>query len=342
MTKIVPMVMCGGNGTRLWPRSRKAKPKPFLPLLGDSTLFKATLARCADKAMFAPPLVVAGEAHIEHIRAQLSDGGSVIVEPGARNTAPAIALAAARQPEDAMMLICSSDHHIQDTEAFRAAIVSAAKIAGEGQLVAIGIRPTAPETGFGYIQHGNEIAHGHKVKRFVEKPDLERAKAFLAEGDFSWNGGIFVFKAGAYMDELRRFRPDIVSLVEQAVSEGREDGNLFYPAAEPFLKIEGDSIDYAVMEKTQKAATVTADMGWSDIGNWKALYDEQEADHAGNLVRGDADLVDCENVYVDSDGPRVSAIGLKDVVIVVDGDDILVTTMDGARKVGKLPGAENQ
>ncbi|MGB3796735.1 MAG: mannose-1-phosphate guanylyltransferase [Alteraurantiacibacter sp.] len=342
MTRIVPMVMCGGSGTRLWPRSRKMKQKPFLPLLGDSTLFQATLERCADAAMFAPPLIVAGEAHLEHIRAQLPDGASIIVEPGGRNTAPAIALAACRQPADTMMVVCPSDHHIQQPEAFRDAVVSAAKIAIEGPLVAIGIRPTAPETGFGYIQRGDEIAHGHKVKRFVEKPDLERAKEFLAQGDFSWNGGIFVFKAGAYMDELRRFRPNIVSLVDRAVAEGREDGNLFYPAAEPFLQIDGDSIDYAVMEKTQKAATVMADMGWSDIGNWKALYEEQAADHAGNVVRGDADLVECENVYVDSDGPRVSVIGLKDVAIVVDGDEILVTTMDGAQKVGKLPGAINQ
>lgn len=342
MTKIVPVVMCGGSGTRLWPRSRKVKPKPFLPLVGDATLFEATLDRCSDPAQFAPPQIVAGAAHIEHIRAQMPSGGTIIVEPDAKNTAPAIALAAARQDEDTVLLVCPSDHYIQQPEAFCETVAAAAKIAHEGYLVAIGIRPTAPETGFGYIERGEDLSHGHKVRRFVEKPDLERAVEFLAQGNFSWNGGIFVFRAGSFMEELERFRPDIADLVKEAVAQGNTEGDLFYPAAEPFARIEGESIDYAVMEKTQQAATVMADMGWSDIGNWKALFEEQARDASGNAVRGKADLVGCENVYVDSDGPRVSAIGLSNVIIVVDGDEVMVTSADGVQKVGKLTGAANQ
>ncbi|MFB0612057.1 mannose-1-phosphate guanylyltransferase [Aurantiacibacter poecillastricola] len=342
MSKIVPVIMCGGSGTRLWPRSRKARPKPFLPLLGNTTLFSQTLARCSDPAMFASPIVVAGAAHGEHIRESLPDDGVMIVEPEGRNTAPAIALAAARLPSDAIMLVCPSDHHIRDGAAFCETVADAAELARRDYLVAIGIRPTGPETGFGYIERGDEISPGHAIRRFVEKPDLERAKQFLDDGNFSWNGGIFVFRAGVYLDELRKFRPDMAELVTKAVAEGREEGDSFHPAAEPFCRIDGDSIDYAVMENTQSAATVLADMGWSDIGNWKALLDEQERDGDGNVVRGRGDLVDCRNVYVDSDGPRVSVIGLEDVVVVVDGNDIVITTIDGAQKVGKLPGALDQ
>lgn len=342
MNRIVPVIMCGGSGTRLWPRSRKAKPKPFLPLVGDQTLFEATLARCSDEATFAPPIVVAGKAHVTHIRESLSPGGTIIVEPDARNTAPAIALAAARLPADAVMLICPSDHHIRNAEAFRRAVADAEALAESRQLVALGITPTAPETGFGYIERGEKMSVGHRVRRFVEKPDLERAQAFLADGNFSWNGGIFVFRAGTYLEELNAHRPDVAVLVRQAVKEGREEEGLFHPAAEPFCRIEGDSIDYAVMEKTSKAATVLADMGWSDIGNWKALFEEQDRGEAGNAVRGRADLVDCENVYVDSDGLRVSVIGLSNAVVVVDGNDVLITSIDGAQKVGKLPGAQDQ
>lgn len=342
MNKIVPVIMCGGSGTRLWPRSRKAKPKPFLPLVGDQTLFEATLARCSDEAMFAPPIVVAGQAHVTHIRGSLPPGGTIIVEPDARNTAPAIALAAARLPADSIMLVCPSDHHIRDGEAFRRAVADAGALAECRQLVALGITPTAPETGFGYIERGETMSVGHRVRRFIEKPDLERAKAFLADGNFSWNGGIFVFRAGVFLEELGAHRPDIASLVEQAVKEGREEDELFHPASDPFCRIDGESIDYAIMEKTGKAATVMADMGWSDIGNWKALFDEQDLSEAGNAVRGRADLVDCENVYVDSNGLRVSVIGLSDVVVVVDGEEVLVTSIDGVQKVGKLTGAQDQ
>ncbi len=344
MSKIHPVILCGGSGTRLWPKSRKQLPKPFLPLVGERTLFEATLDRCADDGVFDAPIVVTGAAHLEHVQAQTADcpSAQIIVEPEAKNTAAAIALAAARLPQDAIMLVCPSDHHIADMDAFRTAALSAAALAEKDWMVSFGIEPTAPETGFGYIKSGEAVDGGHKVDRFVEKPDLERAKAFLSEGGYSWNGGIFAFRAGAFLDELAAHRSDIADAVKQAVEQGRVEGASFHPAPAPFADIAGESVDYAVMEKTARAAMVPVNMGWSDIGNWHALRDARSGDDAGNRISGEADLVDCRNVLVESDGPRVSVIGLEDVAIIVDGDEILVTTMEGAQKVGKLTGASNQ
>ncbi|MBH5321723.1 mannose-1-phosphate guanylyltransferase [Aurantiacibacter sediminis] len=343
MSLIHPVIMCGGSGTRLWPRSRKSKPKPFLPLVGETTLFEQTLARASDPAQFAPPVVVTGKAHLPHVEAQLSaDDAQIIVEPEAKNTAAAIALAALRLPEDAVMLVCPSDHHIADVPAFQAAAQAAAKLARDDHMVAFGITPTHPETGYGYILQGDALEGGFAVRRFVEKPDLERATQFLADGGYSWNGGIFAFRAGAFIAELEAHRPELAAAVRASVYEGKQDGARFHPAADAFAQIQSESVDYAVMEETSRAAMVPVSMGWSDIGSWHSLRDAREADEQGNRVRGKADLVDCSNVLVDSDGPRVSVIGLSDVAIVVDGDDVLVTTMAGAQKVGSLPGAKNQ
>ncbi|KHK93077.1 mannose-1-phosphate guanylyltransferase [Novosphingobium malaysiense] len=347
MSKIVPVILCGGSGTRLWPRSRASKPKPFLPLVGDSTLFEAALARCPVGEGFDPPVVVTGHKHLDHVEEQLgsSDGGQIIVEPMARNTAAAIALAACRLPEDAVMLVCPSDHHIGNPKAFAQSAIAAAELAEDGWLVSFGIEATAPETGFGYLKRGEAIgAKGFRTAQFVEKPDLETAKRFLAEGIYAWNGGIFAFRVKDFLGELAAHRPQIAAVVADAVAKGREDGRRFHPDAETFAGVESDSVDYAVMENTQRAAMVPADMNWSDIGNWHALHEALERDADGNSVRGPgkAELVDCHNVLVDSDGPRVSVIGLEDVIVVVDGDDIMVTTVAGVQKVGKLDGAANQ
>ena len=344
-TSIYPVILCGGSGTRLWPRSRAVKPKPFLPLIGQTTLFEQSTARCSAAAGFAPPVVVTGTAHLDHVEAQLGGNADaeVIVEPSARNTAAAIALAALRLPEDAVMLVCPSDHHIADVAAFQAAARSAAALARENWLVSFGIEAKSPETGFGYLQRGEPIGDlGFKVARFVEKPDLERAKEFLASGDYAWNGGIFAFRVGNFLAELEQHRPAIAHAVREAVAAGRAIGQRFYPGADEFARIDSESVDYAVMENTNRAAMVPADMGWSDIGNWDALLAARSRDDAGNSVNGSAELVDCRNVMVESDGPHVSAIGLSDVVIVVDGNDILVTTRAGAQLVGKLHGAANQ
>jgi mannose-1-phosphate guanylyltransferase len=345
MPQIVPVILCGGSGTRLWPRSRVSKPKPFLPLVGDSTLFEATVGRCSAEAGFGPPVVVTGQAHLGHVEEQLGPGsaGTIIVEPSARNTAAAIALAALRLPHDAVMLVCPSDHHIADCDAFAAAARSAAALADAGWLVSFGIEAKSPETGFGYLKRGESIAQGgYKVAQFVEKPDIDRARAFLDEGIYSWNGGIFAFRVDDFLKELRAHRPEIADAVAKSVELGHADGRRFHPDPDAFAAIRSESVDYAVMENTQRAAMVPADMGWSDIGNWQALHAARESDADGNVAIGNVELVDCSNVLVDSDGPRVSVIGLDNVIVVVDGNDILVTTADGAQKVGKLSGATNQ
>jgi mannose-1-phosphate guanylyltransferase/mannose-1-phosphate guanylyltransferase/mannose-6-phosphate isomerase len=342
MTSITPVILCGGSGTRLWPKSRASKPKPFLPLVGETTLFEATLARGAP---FGPPVVVTGAAHLAHVEAQLGDspGAAIIVEPEAKNTAAAIALAAMRLPEEAVMLVCPSDHHIGDPEAFAEAARAAAALAEQGWLVSFGIEAKSPETGFGYLQRGEAIGStGYRVAKFVEKPDLERAKAFLADGLHAWNGGIFAFRVKDFLDELEQFRPAISVAVIKAVRDGREVGQRFYPDPGAFKAIASESVDYAVMENTAHAAMVPADMAWSDIGNWQALHDARPRDAEGNTVSGPAELVDCRNVLVESDGPRVSVIGLEGVIVVVDGGEVLVTTAEGAQKVGKLSGAVNQ
>lgn len=346
MSDIIPVVLCGGSGTRLWPRSRKSKPKPFLPLVGNTTMFAATVLRCDGHEGFGKPVIVTGIAHLDHVEEQLPDREhtQILVEPQARNTAAAIALAALLLPEDAVMLICPSDHHIGDNDAFRNAARESAKLANDGWLVSFGIAPTAPETGFGYLKQGEHIAAtaGRKVERFVEKPDLERAIEFLASGEYAWNGGIFAFKVSTFLDELRTYRPDILNAVLASVETGHADGMRFHPNAEAFAQVPSQSVDYAVMEHTDRAAMVPATMAWSDIGNWHALHEALDVDISGNATSGRAELAGCSNVLVMSDGPRVSVVGASNLIVVVDGDEVLVCTHEGAQAVGKLTGAANQ
>lgn len=344
---IYPVILCGGSGTRLWPMSRKDRPKPFLPLLGQRTLFESAIARVSDRKAFAAPLIVAGEAHRDLIEEQMAEAGdyTLIVEPCAKNTAPAIALAAARLPSDAIILVCPSDHHIADEDAFRAAAMAAAELAAQDWLVSFGIAPERPETGYGYLHRGEALSGGYKIAQFVEKPDLETAQGYLETGEYSWNGGIFAFRAGALLAEIDAHRPAMAQAVAVSVAAGRTDGSRFHPQAQAFEEISGESIDYAVMENTQRAAMVPVEMGWSDIGSWTALHEAlaHEADPSGNTTRGRVDLDEsCQNVLALSDGPRVSAVGLQDICIVVSGDEVLVTTREGAQRVGRLPGAAEQ
>lgn len=344
MRHIHPVILCGGSGTRLWPRSRKHCPKPFLPLLGERTLFQQTLDRASDSGRFAPATIVAGSAHCGHITDQAAEqpGARLIVEPCAKNTAPAIALAAQALPADAVMLVCPSDHHIADVDAFLEGVEKAAELAAQDYMVAFGITPSGPETGYGYIRKGEALAVGNAVAQFVEKPDLATAERFLSEGGYVWNGGIFAFRAGAFLAELERYRPEMAAQVAQAWTGREEKGWEIHPAAAPFTAIAGESVDYAVMENTERAAVVAADMGWSDIGSWDALMAARSSDQDGNHVIGAVDLRDCRNVMVETDRMRVSVVGMEDVIIVVDGDDVLVTSRAGAQAVGKLPGAAEQ
>jgi mannose-1-phosphate guanylyltransferase/mannose-1-phosphate guanylyltransferase/mannose-6-phosphate isomerase len=344
---IHPVILCGGGGTRLWPASKRVCPKPFLPLVGEDTLFEAAQKRVADSERFASPIVVAGSVHEEWISRQSCGTHRLVIEPVARNTAPAIALAAALLAPEDVMLVCPSDHHIADDAAFREAAVAAADLARQDWLVSFGIAATYPETGYGYLQRGEVLEGGNRIARFVEKPDFATAETYLASGEYSWNGGIFAFRAGFLLDELARHRPEMRSLVREAVNQGEETGTAFHPAEAPFAAIAGESIDYALMENTDRAAMVPADMGWSDIGNWAALSDALASepglcDDEGNVVRGQADLDGCRGVLAMTDGPRVSVVGLENACVIVAGGEVLVTTREGAQRVGKLPGAVNQ
>lgn len=342
---ITPVILCGGSGTRLWPRSRASKPKPFLPLVEEETLFQQALSRCSDRVHFGPPIVVTGLRHVEHVETQLSvvPKAEVIVEPMAKNTAAAIALAAMRLPLDAVMLVCPSDHHIGNANSFIEVARAASELASRGWLVSFGIRPKGPDTGFGYLRQGEPIdSTGFRVAEFVEKPDLARAKEYFESGNYSWNGGIFAFRVQDYLAELEEYRPELEAAVRESVTEGRFTGGRFLPEAEAFARVESESVDYAVMENTRRAAMVPADMAWSDIGNWTALHNARRRDEQGNSIRGSVEIINCSNVLVDSDGPRVSVIGLENVIVVVDGGDIMITTTDQAHLVGRLFGAANQ
>lgn len=341
MTELItPVLLCGGSGTRLWPRSRSASPKPFLPLIGQSTLFQQALERCSGDS-FAPAVIVTGAEQEALVEQQVGESpvAEIIVEPEPRQTAAAIALAAGRLPPETVMLVCPSDHHVGDSDAFADAALQAAAVASEGRLVCLGIAPEGPETKFGYIERGEALeSHpgAYKVATFKEKPNLADASRYIETGRYLWNGGIFAFRSDVYLAELERYRPRIAASAAEAVAGGVEEGGRFRPASAPFSKIEPESVDYGVMEHSDRVAMVMARMQWSDVGDWSALYAAREKDGLGNSVRGPAELVDCRRVMIDSDGPRVHAIGLEDIVIVVDGDDILVTSAAGTAKVGQL------
>ncbi len=344
--RIVPVILCGGSGTRLWPRSRKDKPKPFLPLLGERSLFQQTCDRFAGHDAFAAPVVVAGEAHCALIEQQLGDAqdARIIIEPSAKNTAPAIALAAQWLKPNDIMLVCPSDHFIAKPDAFRDAARAAAELASEGWLVSLGVTPHRPETGYGYLKRGEALDGGYRTERFVEKPDLERAEQYLADGGYLWNAGIFAFGAGRFLEELQSQRPEMASNAAASAHGAAMDERTVNPSADEFEQIDGESVDYAVMEGTSRAALVDADIGWSDIGDWNALKEARASlsDTAGNIALGTAEMIDSCNVMVESDGPRVSVVGLENVIVVVDGDEVLVTSADGTQQVGILPGASKQ
>ncbi|KEO89193.1 mannose-1-phosphate guanylyltransferase [Erythrobacter longus] len=344
---IHPVILCGGSGTRLWPLSLKTRPKPFLPLVGDNSLFEQAIDRVAGDDRFAEPIIVAGGAHIDLIKEQLGEKPHrLIVEPQAKNTAPAIALAAAMLAPDDVMLVCPSDHYIADPHSFRAAALAAGVLAAQDYLTAFGITPDRPETGYGYIRQGKALEGGFAIREFVEKPDLARARTYLASGEYSWNGGIFAFRAGAFLDTLAKHRPAMAQAVKASMDAASHDAQTLHPDAASFAAIVGESVDYAVMENSERAAMVPVDMGWSDIGSWAALQDalveQSDGNEQRNVTTGEVDLIDCRNVLAKSDGIRVSAVGIEDVCIIVANGEVLVTTREGAQKVGKLPGAANQ
>lgn len=341
--RITPVILSGGSGTRLWPMSRRDHPKQFLPLAGDNSMLQETALRVRVPKHFAPVLVVCNEEHrfmvAEQLRRQEQEAQGILLEPVGRNTAPALTAAALwlleRDP-DATMLVLPSDHVVQNVPAFRTAAYQAAAAAAKGHLVTFGITPRAPETGFGYIAAGAP-AEGldgvRAVEGFVEKPDQAAAQTFVDGGNHFWNSGMFVFRADTLVAEIDRLTPDTGAACRDALAKGRADLDFFRMDADAFAAAPADSIDYAVMEKTNRAAVVPVSMGWSDVGSWRALWEIGAKDNAGNVVVGDVVQVGARDCYLRSDGTLVAAIGLEDFVVVASADAVLVAPKDEVQQV---------
>ena len=338
--KLQAVLLSGGSGTRLWPLSREAYPKQFLPLVGEDTMLQATWRRVAPVAG-AAPIVVAGEDHRFLVAEQLRQVGvaaaSILLEPVGRNTAPAIAAAALQAMTDGgdpLLLVLPSDHVVRDAEAFRAAVQEASAAADAGALVTFGIVPTAPETGFGYIQA--QAGEGvRKVLRFVEKPDATTAQSYLDAGGYYWNSGMFLFRASRYLEELARFRADILDGARAAFDAARRDGDFIRLAADAFAATPAESIDYAVMERTDAAMVLPVDIGWNDVGSWAALWDVAERDADGNARIGDVIAVDSRNSYAHA-RRLVALVGVDDLVVVETDDAVLVARKDRVQLVKEV------
>lgn len=337
MSSIQPVILSGGSGTRLWPLSREAYPKQFLPLAGELTMLQATWQRVAPLAARGP-LVIANEEHrfvaAEQLQQVGAEPAAIILEPVGRNTAPAIAVAAleaTRGGTDALLLVLPSDHVITDEAAFRSAVQAAASAADAGKLVTFGIVPTGPETGYGYIK----AADGQGVRaveRFVEKPDLETATGYVSSGQYYWNSGMFLFKASRYLRELERFQPEMLASSRQAWQQARRDADFTRLDKDAFTAVPSDSIDYAVMEKTADAVVIPLDAGWNDVGSWTALRDVSQQDGDGNAHQGDVIAIDCRNTYAYAQR-LVALVGLDDVVVVETDDAVLVGKADRMQEV---------
>ncbi|WP_372720953.1 mannose-1-phosphate guanylyltransferase/mannose-6-phosphate isomerase [Immundisolibacter sp.] len=343
---IIPVILSGGAGTRLWPLSRELYPKQFLPLTGERSLLQQTIVRVHGLANVAPPLVVCNEEHRFLVAEQLREigvtGAQILLEPVGRNTAPAVALAALRLQsagDDPLLLVLPSDHVIVDTAAFRAAVTAGSAAAAGGALVTFGVLPTRPETGYGYIRAGDPVdAKGpaRRVQAFVEKPDAARAAAYVASGDYLWNGGMFLFSASAYLAELERHAPAILAACRAACDGISADLDFVRVRREPFLDAPSDSIDYAVMEHTDRAVVVPLDAGWSDVGSWDALLEVQAADARGNVISGDVLAQDVDDSLIRAESRLVAALGIKNHIIVETADAVLVADRSRAQDVKRL------
>jgi len=339
---ILPVIISGGAGSRLWPLSRKAQPKQLLPLLSDKTMIQETVARLSGD-MFLPPVFICNASHAEAIEAQMADMGqdigAIIVEPVGRNTAPcavAAAMHGARLGEDTLVLLLPADHHVKKPEAFKRAIANAVNAARSGHLVTFGITPDHPETGYGYIESGTKIDdHAAKVTAFREKPDLATAKSYLASGNYAWNAGIFMFAPQTLLSEMQAHAPELYEGSSRSYDKAAVKGHVHHLDADIFSGLKGESIDYAVMEPTQRAAIVPADIGWTDIGSFMALYDELK-DEDGMAVSGDVLTHNTTNSLIQTDGPLVAAIGVEGLSIIVEDGKVLVMPLDQAQDVKKI------
>ena len=340
---LLPVIMAGGTGSRLWPLSRQLNPKQFLELCGDSTLLQQTISRL-DGLEASAPAIICNEDHrfmvAEQLRQLTVEDASILLEPVGRNTAPAIALAAlnaTQSGQDPVLLVLAADHYMADEAAFRQAVHAAAQFAEQNKLATFGIVPTHPETGYGYIQRGDSLTNsGFKVARFVEKPDLVTAQGYLAGGDYYWNSGMFMFKASAYLKELAEFRPDILDVCKKSLEAGQKDLDFIRLDAATFTQCPEDSIDYAVMEKTQEGVVVPLDAGWSDIGSWSALWQIGHRDEQGNVCKGDVLALGTHNSLIHAEHKLVATLGVDDLVVVETKDAVLVAHKDRVQDVKKI------
>ena len=365
---LIPVIMSGGSGSRLWPQSRSLYPKQFLPLVNEHTMLQNTLSRLDGRLdgldSVSAPMVIANEEHrflvAEQFRQMGRKASAIILEPVGRNTAPAVALAALKaqavsEEKEPLLLVLAADHVINDVKAFHHAVEAALPAARDGKLVTFGIVPTHPETGYGYIKAGEELTGNgeeltagkltthnsslttiYSVEQFVEKPDLETAQTYLTSGDYYWNSGMFLFKASRYLEELKKFRPDILEACQKAMEVQNADLDFVRLDELAFKACPDESIDYAVMEKTTDAVVIPLDAGWSDVGSWSSLADISEKDEAGNSTLGDVLLHDTHNTYVRSEKKLIATVGVDDLVITESDDAILVAHKDRVQDVKKI------
>lgn len=345
LSAITPVILSGGSGSRLWPLSRQALPKQLLALVGERTMIQETALR-AHGAAFAAPTVICGQDHrfliAEQLRAAGITDARIVLEPAGRNTAPAAAIAAlmvAQDDPDGLLLLMPSDHVVARPDAFTAAVAIAAKAARQGALVTFGIRPSGPETGYGYVRAGQPLSGvegAFAVARFVEKPDRAKAEQYLAEGGHSWNSGMFLFSARAFLAEMERLEPGMLAACRDALAQAHRDLDFLRLGEAAFLACASRSIDYAVMEHAANAAVVPVEMGWSDVGSWQSLWEISAKDGDGNVFKGDVVAQAARGSYIRSEGPLVAAIGVEDMVVVASKDAVLVSRRDCSQAVKKI------
>jgi mannose-1-phosphate guanylyltransferase/mannose-6-phosphate isomerase len=341
---IVPVILCGGSGTRLWPKSRKWFPKQFMPLIDEKSMIQNTVLRLKHLETLTSPLFLTNQDHKFLVMTQMQDIemdiGKIIVEPEGRSTAPAIAVAAfeaQKDFQDPILLVLPADHFLEGIESFKTAVKYGCEEARKGKLITFGVVPTSPETGYGYIKKGQNISeHVYVVEKFVEKPNKKLAEEYLKSGEFLWNSGMFLFRADSYLKELKEYAPEIYEKAKASWEKGKRDEKFISLERENFLSCPEDSIDYAVMEKTKNAVVIPLKCKWSDVGSWYSLWEISEKDINKNVFKGDVISIDTEGCYIDAQDILVGTIGLKDQVVVVTKDAILVADKGRVQEVKKI------